>query len=373
MSAFAGDPRSSRNSSTALERLGPGVPVALLMEGNIDDDIGKLGVSMLRYARSEIIAVIDHAHAGKQIGDLLPGVIPRGERLKVPVVASVEEAARRGAEVLVLAITPLGGKLPEAWREVMCRALDLGMSLVNPLHVHFADDPELSSRVKPGRWIWDVRVEPPGACTAEGLARHLDMPRILLVGTDMAVGKMTAGLELARALEELGRRPAFVATGQVGICLTGDGVAIDAVRVDYAAGAVESAVLRISEGADMVIVEGQGALTHPSATANLALLRGTLPTHLMLVHRAGQVYPRENPWVRIPPRSRLIRLYEDLSSCEGAYPRPETFAVALNTARLSEDEARASMAEEAEETGLPVSDPVRFDPKILARALLDRI
>ncbi len=354
----------------AEDRLGPGARVALLMHGNLDDDVGKLGVSMLRYGRADVVAVIDETNEGRRAGEALGGLIPLGERSAVPIVSTVEQAAELGATVLVLAITPHGGKLPEDWRGTLHLALDRGLSIVNPLHIRLSKDPDLSARVKPGRWIWDVRVEPEDAGLASGRCIELGVPRILLVGTDMAVGKMTAGLELARALERSGKKAAFVATGQVGICLTGDGIAIDAVRVDYAAGAVEQAVLRIGRDSDVVIVEGQGALTHPSATANLALLRGTMPTHLLLNHRAGQLHPVNNEWTRIPPRSRLIRLYEDLAACEGAFPRPRTFAVALNTARLDEAAARAAIEAEAAETGLPVTDPVRFGADHLAEALL---
>ena len=54
----------------------------------------------------------------------------------------------------------------------------------------------------------------------------------------------------------------FVGTGQAGI-LIGGGIALDAVRVDYAAGAVEAAVLEAAASlADdgLVLVEGQGSL-----------------------------------------------------------------------------------------------------------------
>jgi uncharacterized NAD-dependent epimerase/dehydratase family protein len=345
---------------TPSPRLGPGDRVALMMHDHLDDDVGKLGVSMLRYGRAEVVAIIDRTRDGGRAGDALPGLLEGRGTDAVPIVPTVEAAVALGATILIVAITPLGGRLPEGWLEEIGRGADLGLSIVNPLHARWADHPELAPRLKPGRWIWDVRAEPEGLAPAAGRARHLEMPRILVVGTDMAVGKMTAGLELVRALASHGRRPAFVATGQVGICVHGDGVALDAVRVDYAAGAVEQAVLRAAADADVLVVEGQGALTHPAASANLPLLRGSLPTHLLLVHRAGQRHPMQNDWVHIPPRSALVRLYEDLAACAGAFGRPETLGIALNTARLDEAGARRAIAAEAAETGLPVTDPVRF-------------
>jgi uncharacterized NAD-dependent epimerase/dehydratase family protein len=63
------------------------------------------------------------------------------------------------------------------------------------------------------------------------------------------------------------------------------------VRVDYAAGAVEAAVLEAGTGLseqDLLVVEGQGSLCHPGSTATLPLMRGSQPTALLMVHRAGQ-------------------------------------------------------------------------------------
>ena len=54
---------------------------------------------------------------------------------------------------------------------------------------------------------------------------------------------MSACLELQREGQRQGRDVRFVGTGQAGILISGHGVALDAVRVDYAAGAVEAAVL----------------------------------------------------------------------------------------------------------------------------------
>ena len=68
-----------------------------------------------------------------------------------------------------------------------------------------------------------------------------------------------------------GWRSKFVATGQTGVMLEGDGVALDAVRVDFAAGAVEQAVLRYGKNYDILHIEGQGSLLHPGSTATLPL------------------------------------------------------------------------------------------------------
>jgi uncharacterized NAD-dependent epimerase/dehydratase family protein len=48
-------------------------------------------------------------------------------------------------------------------------------------------------------------------------------------------------------------------------------------------------------------------------------------------------------------------------------------AIALNTGRLGEDEARAEIQRTATETGLPTDDPYRFGGDLLVRALQERL
>jgi uncharacterized NAD-dependent epimerase/dehydratase family protein len=246
------------------------------------------------------------------------------------------------------------------------------MSLVNGLHAALAEAPELAALVtRPGQFIWDIRQEPPGLVNGMGNAREVSAKRVLLVGTDMANGKMTAALELDRAAKARGLRSHFLATGQIGIAIAGDGIPLDAVRVDFASGAVEQLVLRYAEGADILFVEGQGSLLHPASTATLPLLRGAMPTHLILVHRAGQETVRRAPWVPIPPLSQVARLYETVASAAGAIqPAPRVVGIAVNTAHLSDAEARQAVEEIRAESNLPTTDVVRYGTDELLDALL---
>jgi uncharacterized NAD-dependent epimerase/dehydratase family protein len=219
--------------------------------------------------------------------------------------------------------------------------------------------------------VWDVRVEPPGLGIGTGAAAHCAARRVLLVGTDMSIGKMTAGLELHAAAQARGLRSHFVATGQIGITISGGGVALDAVRVDFASGAIEREILAAGD-AEIIFVEGQGSLLHPASSATLPLLRGTMPTHLVLCHRAGQTHLARAPTVTIPPLGRVIELYRDLASACGAFARPLVPCVSLITAHLaSDEEARRAADAIEEELGLPCDDPVRHGAARLLESLLN--
>lgn len=333
--------------------------LALYMEGASDKDLGKMGFGVLRYSPNPVACVIDSEFAGHDMLEF--GKSPRS----APIVATLDEALQKGAEVLVLGTAPPGGLIPPEWYAALDAAVGKGLSLVNGLHDLLG--PRYPN-LKQGQWIWDVRVEPPGLGTAAGLAWKLDNKRVLMLGTDMAIGKMTAGLEIYRGLRERGVRAEFVATGQIGIVITGAGIPLDAIRVDFAAGAVEREVLRYA-GAEVIVIEGQGSYVHPASASPLPLTRGSGATHIVLCHRADQQGLRRYPDISIPPLREYIKLCEDVGEVCGTYPRPKTIGIALNTAHLAEDEARKAVVSTEDETGLPCTDPVRFGADALITAL----
>ena len=184
----------------------------------------------------------------------------------------------------------------------------------------------------------------------------------------MAIGKMTSGIEIWREALRRGIGAEFLATGQIGICISGRGIALDAIRVDYACGAVERMVLDAAE-AELQIIEGQGSIMHPGSTSTLPLLRGSCPTHLVLCHQAGSDRLADHN-ILFPRLSDLIVLYEDIASACGGFPRPKTIGVALNTSNLDRVEAERAIDSFSKETGLAVIDPLRDGVGLLVDALL---
>jgi uncharacterized NAD-dependent epimerase/dehydratase family protein len=327
--------------------------IALLMHGGTQNRMGKTGLSMLRYGRYPIVAVIDYQCPGQSLAALT------GIDRPIPVVASLEAALTHQPNVLAIGIAPSGGELPAAWFKEIEQAVAAGLSIVNGLHTPMANHPRLQQNLQPTQWIWDVRQEPAGLTVGTGKARTLACKRILTVGTDMSVGKMSTTLELHRASVQRGLRSKVIATGQTNLMLGDDGIPLDAIRVDFASGAVEQMLLSHGPDHDVIFVEGQGSLLNPSSTATLPLLRGTQPTHLVLVHRAGQTHIHNCPQVKIPALPSVVALYEQMASAAGAfYPAP-VVAIALNTGHLSPEKAQQTIDEVEAETGLPCTDVFR--------------
>jgi uncharacterized NAD-dependent epimerase/dehydratase family protein len=340
--------------------------IAILLHEGLSGTQGKTGLSILRYSEAPIVAVIDRESVGKSVPKLT------GIKRDVPIVASVAAALQYKPEVLVIGIAPKGGIVPDNYWPDIQDALKGGMSLVNGLHTPLANIPDLNALLKPGQLIWDVRKEPANLEVASGLARTLPCRRVLTVGTDMAIGKMSTSLELHWAAKLRGWRSKFLATGQTGLMLEGDGVALDAVRVDFAAGAVEQLVMRFGKHYDILQIEGQGSLLHPGSTGTLPLIRGSQPTHLILVHQAGQTHNRNNPHVSIPPLPEVIKMYEIVASAGGAFGKVPVAAIALNTRDLDESGAKDAIAQTITQTGLPCTDPVRFGGGLLLDAVMQR-
>ena len=225
--------------------------------------------------------------------------------------------------------------------------------------------------LRQGQWIWDIRQEPKDLRIGTGKARSLCCQRILTVGTDMAVGKMSVAIELHRAALKRGIKSKFLATGQGGLAIAGEGIPLDAVRVDFAAGAVEQMVIDFADESDLLIIEGQGSLLHPGSTATLPLIRGSQPTGLILVHRVGQKYIHELPEMLIPPLPEVVQLYETVASAGSTVREVRVKAIALNTFHLDLETAQQEIELVKQQTGLPCTDAVRFGAETMLDVAID--
>jgi uncharacterized NAD-dependent epimerase/dehydratase family protein len=322
-----------------------------------DPHYGKTLRGVLRYRRESVVAILDSRRAGESDDG-------------VPIVAAVEDALPLEPDTALVGVATQGGRFPGDWQELL-KSCAAGLHVENGLHVRLHDVPGLAElAAERGVDLRDLREPPADLSTATGENLDVEATIVLSVGSDCAIGKMTAICELDLEARRRGLRSVFVPTGQTGIAIAGWGIAVDAVVSDFLAGAAERLVVEGGRRGDLLWVEGQGAILHPIYSGvTLGLMHGSAPHLYVLCHQVGRTTVEgdatESP---IPSLTELVELHERMSLKR----RPaRVVCLALNTADVGEDEARAAIAAAEEETGLPADDPVRFGAAKLLDAVLN--
>jgi len=339
--------------------------IALLAHDKFPDhDQAKTALGLIRYGDYDVRAVIDRSHAGRRVPDVLPG------GPDAPIVARMDEVEAT-VDGLAIGVANVGGRFDEEWRPDIRAALRRGCTVMAGLHDFLQADEEFAALAEAhDAAIWDVRKPPDDLPVSRGVADEVAATVVLAVGTDCAVGKKTAALELTEAARERGLDAAFVPTGQTGIMIAGGGIPVDAVPSDFTAGAVEQMILEKGDDHDVLFVEGQGTIAHPGYSGvACGILHGAMPDALVLCHTAGREHIHGFESFALPPLRDHVHLHEDL-----ARPvKPTRVAAgALNTRVLEDDAAaRAAVERYAAALGLPAADPVRFGTDPILDALTD--
>jgi uncharacterized NAD-dependent epimerase/dehydratase family protein len=341
--------------------------IVILAEGNFQIDASKTATGVIRYSRDKVVAVIDSTKAGMDVAQALGIDLGKG----IPVVRDINEALSTQPDALLIGIAPKGGDLPNAWRWQLLTAIENGLDIINGLHALLSEDEELQTAAqKRGVTLWDVRLAPNKKIVSSYTPHRPGSHTILAVGSDCSTGKMTTMLEINREAQRRGLSSSFVATGQTGIMISGNGLPIDHIISDFVAGMVEEMVLDFASKHDWVLVEGQGALNHPGySPVTLGLLHGALPDAMIFCHKAGPTTLRgyENcPHLSL---SRMIEINEDAVNWLHPKQNSKVVGVSLMTYHLSEAEARDEVKRVEDEVGLPTTDVLRFGPDKLVDAL----
>ena len=335
--------------------------ICLLTDGRLDIFTAKTAVGLLRYCPDEVVAILDRSHAGENPAD----VVGCGDG--IPIVDSIEAARTYSPNQMLIGVALPGGTLPDGWREILLGALAGGMDVISGLHERLNDDPEFSdAALKHGQTITDVRAvqRPPTVGAAQALGTKAC--RILTVGSDCNLGKRVTALELVKEMKRRKLNAEFLPTGQTGVMISGRGVSIDAIISDFVSGAVEQGVLSLGD-ADYVIVEGQGALFHPSySSVTLGLLHGCLPDKMILCHAPGRQTIR-NLKIPMPSLAETIHLYE--AAVKPIHPA-KVVGISLNCHGMNDSEYKKAVSSIKQETGLPTADSIRDGVGVLVDCVL---
>ncbi len=319
--------------------------------GKID---GKVANGLARHSEKyNILGIIDSTKAGLDAGEYLDGI-----KNGIPVFRSMDDALRSFGSVpefFIYGIAPLASFLDKLQRDVIFAAMAKGMDIVNGLPEFLSEDGEFIQRaIECDVRIHDIRKPPPRheLHGFTGCVLDISTPIITVMGTDCAVGKRTTAVNLVEALKNEGLNTAFIATGQTGLLQGAKyGVAVDVLSSGFSTGEVEHAILEADENQhpDIIIVEGQGALSHPAFTSSAAILRGAIPDAIIVQHPPKRINHCDYPGFPMPTLASEIGLLE-------LFSKSKVVAITLNHEDMSDDEVAAAVIEYECLHELPVTD-----------------
>ena len=330
-------------------------PTAIVYcEENFGEVDGKTANGLVRHSQAyRIVSVIDSSCDGQDSGQVLDNVINH-----IPIFRDLEAALNREPTVpdtLIYGMAPSSGKLSPQDRGVILDAIALGMNIVSGLHEYLSDDPEIAGFASTKDvTIRDIRKPKPSKDMRlfDGSVADVKALRIAVLGTDCAIGKRTTATVLARALNAKGIKTVLVGTGQTGLMQGAKyGVAMDAVPPQFCCGELEGAIVAASdtEQPEVILIEGQGALSHPAFCTSAFILRGSQPDAVILQHAPKRAHRCDFPKMPMPDPADEIALIE-------AFSDTTVIGVTINHEGMSDAEVSATITAQSEKLGLPITD-----------------
>lgn len=335
--------------------------------GRVD---GKTAAGLVRHSETyTIVGVLDRALAGQDAGEALGGASNQ-----IPIFADLETALAQLPTVpncYIYGKAPLAACIPVTERRLILEAMQKGMNILNGLHEFFSDDPEFTQMAAQcGVQIKDIRKPPhlKDLHVFTGQIAKVTVPVIAILGTDCACGKRTTAVALNQALIDLGLNSFLVGTGQTSLMQGARyGVAIDALVSQFVIGEIEHAVLQAfdNESPDLILVEGQSAVSHPAFMSSLGILKGSMPDGIILQHPPARQFRCDFPQLAMPTVASEIKLIEAISPAR-------VLAITLSHENLADTELRSIIAAYEQQFHLPTTDVLHDGCQKLVQTLLEQ-
>ncbi|MBT6117160.1 MAG: DUF1611 domain-containing protein [Rhodospirillaceae bacterium] len=329
-------------------------------EANFGAVDGKTANGLVRHSEKyEILSVIDSEKAGLDTGMVLDGT-PNA----IPVCRDLTAALALAGQVpdfFIYGMAPASGLLSPRERALLLEAMELGMNIVNGLHEFLNDDPQFAAASAACNvTILDVRKPRAlkGLRTFSGRIAEVSCPRIAVLGTDCAIGKRTTATILTQALNDGGVKAVMIGTGQTGLIQGARyGIALDAVPSQFCAGELEATIIEAfeAERPDVIIIEGQGALSHPAYSTSSFILRGSCPDAVVLQHAPGRTQRCDFAAMAMPTPAREINLIETFADTK-------VIGLTINHENMTDTEIDAAIVRYEGELGIPVTDALTRSP-----------
>lgn len=337
-------------------------------EGNFGDTDGKTANGLVRHSEKyRILSVIDSKHVGEDAGMFLDQV-----QNDIPIYRDLTDAITNAGTVpdyFIYGVAPISGMLSSDERKIVLQAMTFGLNIVNGLHEFLSEDPEfIAAAAANGVIIVDIRKprDKKDLRLFTGQINDITCPRIAILGTDCAIGKRTTATILTHALNERGYKAVMIGTGQTGLIQGARyGLALDAVPSQFCAGELEATILEAceAEDPDIVIIEGQGALSHPAFSTSSFILRGSVPDGVILQHAPARKHRCDFPMMAMPEPAREISLIE-------SFAETRVIGLTLNHENMGKADIDNAIIRYEKELGIPVTDALIRSPDELVAMTL---
>jgi uncharacterized NAD-dependent epimerase/dehydratase family protein len=323
-------------------------------EANFGAIDGKTANGLVRQSEIyDIVAIIDSEKSGRDAGEVLDGT-PNGIAICTDLTGLLA-SANRIPDYFIFGMAPASGMLTAHERGVVLEAIANGMHIVSGLHEFLGDDPVfLAARVAANVTIRDVR-KPRAKKDLRlfsGRIAEVACPIIAVLGTDCAIGKRTTATLITRALRERGLDAIMIGTGQTGLMQGARyGIAMDAVPSQFCTGELEATIVEAfeNERPDVILVEGQGALSHPAFSTTSMILRGSCPDGVVLQHAPMRVNRCDFDGMAMPIPATEINLIQTFTDTK-------VIGLTLNHENMTEAEIGDAIGLYERELDIPVTD-----------------
>ena len=320
----------------------------------------KTGNMLIRYRPDEVVAVIDREKVGSNCEEEV------GVGGDTPVLANFNASLHLKPDTLVIGNATQGGFISEEYRQEIINAINAGCDVISGMHQFLNDDDDLRSRAEErGVQLIDLRMPPSPPHFPTGSWQNRKIPVLLIVGTDCDTGKMTTAWELSKRLKDRGRKIEFIGTGQTGILLSGSGVPIDAVKADFMAGEIEYLIDNVQNDTELIIVEGQGALTNQFyAGVTLGLMHGAMPDYMLMTHD-----PTRDLDVTDFPMTTMKHVMDLHINLMKSFKQSKFIGINLLTFAFDDQKALKIIEDSQKEFAMEATDLIRFGDKGLLDAI----
>ena len=320
----------------------------------------KTGNMLIRYRPDEVVAVIDREKIGSTSEEEV------GVGGNTPVLGDFNATLHLEPDTLVIGNATQGGFITDEYKAEIINAMNAGCDVISGMHQFLNDDSELKNiAAQKNVKLIDLRMPPDPPHFPTGTWQNRKVPVLLIVGTDCDTGKMTTAWEVAKRLQDRGRKVEFIGTGQTGILLSGSGVPIDAVKADFMAGEIEFLIQNTPKDTELVIIEGQGALTNQFyAGVTLGLMHGAMPDYMLMTHDPSRdLDVTDFPMVSM---QHVMDLHLDLMK---VFRESKFIGINLLTFAFDEKKALDVIQKSENEFNIPTTDLIRFGDKGLIDAI----